>query len=271
MLCGVVLVLFTGRCRGWARQPGDHAIAARRSPWLLALPRHLQWPVSWIRHDTTCSQSMSSAASLDSSLAGLVLRCGHAPTAPSIKCYGPRPETCRPGPSCRAPVADASWQSQLGSSCGSARATTSGLLLQCHYGAGHCSCSPKAVHAGLCSLPSRRHVKHACHAGSMEGGWEAAVREQSSPCWPMRTRPARTNREAANDAPPVLQPPCPQAVGRWRAAVVVAPRRASLQTPSCSSLDSCQASIPQGHTSYSASTPRRATVGVLQCCCCGVG
>jgi hypothetical protein len=39
-----------------------------------------------------------------------------------------------------------------------------------------------------------RHVKHACHAGSMEGGWAAAVREQSSPCWSMRTRPARTNR-----------------------------------------------------------------------------
>jgi hypothetical protein len=33
MLCGVVLVLVTGRCRGWAGLPGGHAIAARRSPW----------------------------------------------------------------------------------------------------------------------------------------------------------------------------------------------------------------------------------------------
>jgi hypothetical protein len=58
-----------------------------------------------------------------------------------------------PGPSCRAPVADASWQSQLGSSCGSARATTSGLLLQCNDGAQRWSCSRKVVHEGLCSPP----------------------------------------------------------------------------------------------------------------------
>jgi hypothetical protein len=56
MLCGVVLVLVTGRCRGWAGHPGGHAIAARGSHCCLI---HSVSPFSgrclWTSQDTTSS------------------------------------------------------------------------------------------------------------------------------------------------------------------------------------------------------------------------
>jgi hypothetical protein len=167
-----------------------------------------------------------------------------------------------PGPSCRAPVADASWQSQLGCSCGSARATTSGLLLQCNDGAGRCSCSPKVVHEGLCSLPwPPREACLPCrvYRGRLGG---CSTRAEQPLLVHAQNKPARTNREASSLCTRVLQPPCPQAVGRWRAVVVVAPRRASLQTPSCSSLDSWQASL----RGTPATAPRRQDVRRWACC-----
>jgi hypothetical protein len=213
---------------------------------------------------------MSSAASLDRCLAGPVLRCGHAPTALSLRCYGPRLETCMPGPSCRAPVADASWQSQLGCSCGSARATTSGLLLQCNDGAGRCSCSRKVVHEGLCSLPSCCHAKHACQAGSMEGRLGGCSTRAEQPLL-VHAHKARTDEREA-----VVQLSVAAAsVSASRRSMACRGRRCS---KSCLPADPelqqsrLMPSLPQGHTSDSASTPRRATVGVLQCCCCcGVG